>query len=151
MPLTVKNGNILHATEPFIFHQCNVITKTARGVAKQIFQAFPQANTYSSGYRRVFGTASFHPSLTKIKPTIINAYAQRTPGKPKTREEMDGRRRTLERILFNLPSNVHSIAVPWKIGCGLAGGDWSQHLEMLQRFEKSRAIHIVLYKIGESE
>lgn len=151
MSVTVKTGNILDATEPFVFHQCNVMSKSARGVAKALFERFPEANTYqpSSQVRRIFGTASFHQTGPRT-PTIINAYAQRTPGKYKTAAELKERRATLEAILYTLPPAVHTVAVPWRIGCGLAGGSWPDHLAMLKEFATTRNVHVVIYKL-ESE
>lgn len=41
-----------------------------------------------------------------------------------------------------------SIAMPYKIGCGLAGGDWPTYLAALEKFATTNpSIQIVLYKL----
>lgn len=148
MSVVVKEGDILRAVEPFLLHQCNCMSKSARGVAKSLFQRYPAANTYTTGYKRVFGTASFHPTGENT-PTIINAYAQRTPGKFKSLADLEERKHTLEKILLSLPHHVKDIAIPWRIGCGLAGGDWNEYFAMLTRCAEIRQLRLVLYKFSD--
>ena len=48
----------------FIGHQCNCVTKDAKGLAKQIFDAFPWANDYCTD--RIPGTIKVY-GMAKIK------------------------------------------------------------------------------------
>lgn len=41
----------------------------------------------------------------------------------------------------------HGVAIPWNIGCGLAGGDWSRYKGLLEWFETRIVNEIVLYKL----
>tara|TARA_B110000908_G_C10216087_1_gene432885 strand:- start:50 stop:262 length:213 start_codon:yes stop_codon:yes gene_type:complete len=47
-------------------------------------------------------------------------------------------------------SEYPTIAVPFKIGCGLAGGNWSKYLELLNDFHcrlQKNGGGLILYKI----
>jgi hypothetical protein len=147
MPVEYRWGNILDAREPFVLHQCNITSVSPRGLARDVFARFPHSNTYrrGNGYCRVVGTASFHAK--EGCPTIINAYAEKVPGRCRSVSERDARLARLETILRELPPSVQAVAVPHRLGCGLAGGDWGAHLAMLIRVAEARGgMRIVVYK-----
>ena len=44
--------------------------------------------------------------------------------------------------------NITSIAIPYKIGCGLAGGNWEEYYNALNEWaNKNPNIKIVIYKL----
>ena len=146
--LEFKQGNILNATEKYIVHQCNCTTTSSAGLANQIFAQYPEANTYRDvKYKRQVGTISCHPVDNKV---VINIYAQRYPGSAKApHDTAEQRLRWFETCLLEI-SKIHpirEIAVPYKIGCGLAAGNWDRYLNSLQQFATRSDIRISIYKL----
>lgn len=44
--------------------------------------------------------------------------------------------------------NIKSVAFPYMIGCGLAGGNWETYLGMITDFQKTYAdVSVVIYKL----
>jgi len=43
--------------------------------------------------------------------------------------------------------NIASIAMPYNIGCGTAGGDWDVYFQMIKNFANNYQIHVTLYKL----
>lgn len=54
------------------------------------------------------------------------------------------------KLISQIP-NLESIAFPYMIGCGLARGDWSSYLKMLENFEsevcKTQCAEVIMCKI----
>lgn len=139
-----KEGNILDAEEDYICHQCNCVTRRGKGLSEQIFNKFPYADVYSKR------KSPSVPGTIEVRNNIIAMYAQYFPGKAKY--ESDGK---YERILWFIlcleqiiKLNPKSIALPYGIGCGLAGGKWSEYYEIIERMaHKYPSIKIVIYKL----
>ena len=142
--LSYKDQDIINFTESYLIHQCNCVTNVSKGLAETIFKLYPDANKYiDSNFKRIPGTISVHDK-------IINMYAQRYPGKSKYNNDTKSQR--LEWFKMGLNSlkdlpNIKSIAVPFKIGCGLAGGDWNEYFKELEIFVEKSGINVVIYKI----
>lgn len=162
--ITEISGNILDSKEQYICHQCNCITKTAAGLAKAIFDKWPESNTYIKDKCticfindlkklryiesiRIFGSLSIHP--INDTQSVVNFYSQYKPGKPDS-SNSNNRKTRLERfqqcmtILFHL--NPKSIALPYNIGCGLAGGIWEDYYTIIKSFD-SEDVNIFIYKL----
>jgi O-acetyl-ADP-ribose deacetylase (regulator of RNase III) len=161
-------GDILDAQEKYIVHQCNSTSSQAAGLALQIFAKYPYANIYKNRGGSVFGykyISAFHtteesPGNIVIKGDgnkqrfIINLIGQVYPGAPLHDGLRDGYKvregyfnQCLTKIL-GIP-NIESIALPVGIGCGLAGGNWSNYLPMIEKFDRAvnerQKVNVVLY------
>lgn len=149
-------GDCLLANEQYIGHQCNCKSVGVAGFAKKLFDAFPWANDYmhrqsTSGSDP--GSISVHCVKTKqYIPGIVNMFAQIIPGRPRPSLKDGPRDRKLyfksclDRIA-NL-DGINSIAFPYGIGCGLANGDWSAYLNMLDTWaENNPHLQVVIYKL----
>ena len=44
--IVVVEGDLLSIETDYIAHQCNCVTKAARGLAKALFAKYPEANIY---------------------------------------------------------------------------------------------------------
>jgi phosphoserine phosphatase len=42
--------------------------------------------------------------------------------------------------------DINSIAFPWRIGCGLAGGNWDTYMSMIDNFSSKFNINVSIYK-----
>ncbi len=154
--IKVVEGNILRAQEEYIIHQCNCVSHAAGGLAFQIFKEFTWADSYSNrNLSTVPGTIEILGDELLGQRKIVNLYGQVYPGKPKdpislldghvVRERyfLDG----LKLLKDHIGENTSSVAFPWQIGCGLAGGEWSHYLLMMTDFSSQMPnVDVVMYR-----
>jgi hypothetical protein len=154
--LNVVKGNLLDATEKYIGHQCNAVSTYAAGVAKDIFNTY----THSDIYR-----ARQHPDMpghivvcgdgvkTRL---VINLVAQYNPGAPTPNSLLDSemmREGYFWQCLMAIKrmADVESIALPDRVGCGLAKGNWEHYYHMLENFDaiinEYQKVAIRLYRL----
>lgn len=143
--INVINGNLLDATEEYIAHQCNCVSISPKGLALTLFNQYEHANTYKN-----HGNKKSIPGTIDVMGNIINMYAQYYPTISKYNNDSKEKRivwfqSCLDKISFI--DNIKSIAMPYNIGCGLAGGDWDTYYKMLVIFTEEHQIYITLYKI----
>lgn len=137
MSVSIVDGDLLEAKEDIIAHQVNCKGVMGSGVAKQIKEKWPQAyEAYAFECAEVY----YDPDLLLGEVVYCDAIGRN--GK-KTGIEIahmfgqDGYGRekkpyTIYRELRCAMENVadyanysgKSVAMPYKIGCGLGGGDW---------------------------
>jgi len=127
--ITEHNEDVLHVRCDYVVHQCNCLTTYASGLAHQIFEMYPDADTYRPGARRTPGTISVHGR-------IVNLYGQRYPGRPSRLETPEIRlgwfRSGLDALAAHIGGERDAVcAFPHGIGCGLAGGDWGAYKSVL--------------------
>lgn len=120
-------GDILKADADVIVHQVNCQGVMGKGLAKQIKDEYPEVfSVYSSACTRentkhLLGYVQF--VKVGFTRTIANLFAQERYGSPtKCHTDYDALRQCL--ITVNAQFKGKTVAVPYKLGCGLAGGDW---------------------------
>lgn len=144
MSIQTIQGNLLDATEQYIVHQCNCVSVQTAGLAYSIFHKFPYADVrekHLNGHSEP-GTIDIHGN-GKDQRYVINLFGQYYPGEPRypgsKKDGYDARiyyfMRGLDEV-FSIPG-IESVAFPWMIGCGLAGGDWERYERLLNLFSKS--------------
>lgn len=149
-----KEDDILKADEQYICHQCNCRSITSAGLALHIFKELPYANIYNER------KTSNSPDLRKAghivirgdgitKRFVINMLAQVYPGASQG-YDLDSniaREKYFKQCLDEISQipNLTSIAFPYKIGCGLAGGDWGKYEKMLKDFSESTTAKVTVY------
>jgi hypothetical protein len=163
--IPIKYKNIIYAEEKYIMQQCNCLTITSHGLSKTLADYFPHGDAYKG--RRPMGRRNCaikedrqEPGSVGIiegddnLPQIICLYTQFRPGKttskysyPTDYPDQDNDRlryfvEGLDCLLDYFEDECVKIAVPYKIGCGLAGGNWEIYLKLLTDF------HL---KLGENE
>lgn len=137
------DGDLLNFPSKYIAHQCNCKSTNVSGLAKSIFEEFPWADI-----------TKFGPDVKKFESIdirgngqderyVINMFSQIYPGKitEKSTSESDSSRKKafllcLKKILTI--DDIESIAFPYRIGCGLAGGDWDFYRKSIYTFSKER-------------
>ncbi len=157
MKYNIKIGNILDAPENIICHQVNMQKKMGSGLAKQIRDRYPQVyNTYLShnGYlgEVLIVKVNNDNDLNNYK-AIANIYSQNKYG-------YDGKQYTdyialrdgLSDIVAHIkasnsshPNIEFSLAIPYNIGCGLGGGDWTIVSEIIK--DECKDIQYSIYKL----
>lgn len=145
-------GDLLEAKEQYIAHQCNCVSKGSAGLAYFLFKQFPYANIYQ------MRTSHSIPGTIHIAGDgidnryVINMFSQYYPGHYfdyYTNDNYDIRKHYFYKCLTNIAniSNINSIAFPYKIGCGIAGGDWEDYLKMINDFaDNNTNIAVVIYQ-----
>ena len=155
-----KLGNILDSTEQYLVHQCNCVSKGASGLAAAIFRKYPYANVYKNrdfqdrpGTIKICGNG-------KDKRFIVNAFAQYYPGSPNTFSsvmsvpDMPDEAQARELYFYDCLEDIkkieglESLAIPFGIGCGLAGGNWNNYHRMIELFSQDmKNVDVVVYKL----
>lgn len=171
MPLQIVKGDICQVTEGYIVHQCNCVSLHCLGLSAHLAKAFPgtcpyqkRRGTHNLAIKRdraIPGTINIAPS--KQGPIIVNLFGQYGPGKPNEHYPADTKEfnddasarevyfqtglECLAEYLINL--NMPSkIAFPFKIGCGLAGGNWPTYLKLITDFAKmSDYFEVTIYQL----
>lgn len=161
--MKIKQGNILSAEEPCILQQCNCLTVRGQGLSKTLADEFAYSNVYGriskniavSQDRAIPGTVDICEGPAG-KPIIICLYGQYRPGKvnnsytyPCYPDSSEDRINYFQQGLKGVLSAFEiapKITVPYKIGCGLAGGDWTVYEKMIEEFDKERrrSCHVCL-------
>lgn len=163
MILETINGYLLDAKEEYIAQQCNCVTVKAHGLSAAIAKRFPYADLYSQRSRIGSRNCTADPDIPgtikiaadpECPKKIICMFAQWTPGKPsayskfypKTFDDSyKSRKIYFKKCLDEIDSlGINRIAMPYLIGCGLAGGIWKDYETML----KNAKTPIVLYKLN---
>ena len=144
--MKIVYGDILAfqpTTNHYLAHQCNTTTTMVAGLAYQVFKQYPKAH-HQSKVR--------HAGTIEIVDHVINMYGQVLPGGPSVIESRALRLEYFESCLAELYykcetlSPDSSIAFPYRIGCGIAMGDWGEYMDLLTRFDKAVSTNIYLCK-----
>lgn len=125
--IIIKKGDILKATENIICHQCNEDGIMGGGLAYQIANQYPKVemkykklvNKYQREGYDLYGCWQ----LCNIDKTkyIINCFTQQNFN---TRYDLI--KSVFEKIKCYAKQNNFSICIPYKIGCGIAKGEWEK-------------------------
>lgn len=140
-------GDILTSDEDYLVQQCSCTAVRPAGLSKAIATAFPDANPYAKRRPMKKGGNTAVPedratpgtAVVMGKRKIACLFAQYAPGKPGPNEVPDSakaRLRYFEEAFNDLISKIPataSLAIPYKIGCGLAGGNWSDYKRVLRK------------------
>lgn len=164
-------GNILNFKEQYMAQQCNTISTKSHGLSQQISRKWPHCDPYKK--RRNIGTKNLaiendrpNPGSIEVFPLnekkeqfVVCMYAQRGMGVPYSFNNQNKelglddyklRAFWFEECLKEIEKlKPKSIAFPYKIGCGLAGGNWEEtYKPLLEKFAaRNPNVKIVLYKL----
>jgi hypothetical protein len=141
----VVMDDIRESTEQYILHQGNCQTQRAMGLAATLFTEFPWANCYSDGTTRLPGDYCLR---VRGERRVVTLFGQSKPGIPTAKEHRKLRFQWFCQALekFIADHNPLTLAIPLRIGCGLAGGDWEgTYLPYLSGLAAERQILITAY------
>jgi hypothetical protein len=153
--LIVIKGNLLHASEKYIAHQTNCVTHRAAHLSRDVFRKFPHADIYSKRNIPDKPGTIIVRGDGKRQRYVINMLGQIYPGSPKfqgmgydTWRHRESYFNCCLHAILRL-SNLDSIAFPYGIGCGAAGGDWESYRDMLRWFtSKVPGVRVVCYSFS---
>jgi O-acetyl-ADP-ribose deacetylase (regulator of RNase III) len=127
----IIDGDLLDSSQSIIAHQCNCVTSYGKGLSAAIFAKYPYADVYSSNSenRKVGHIDIRNPKFGDVEsPIIIAIYAQYKYGKSVTEPRLTWFQQCLDRMIEN---GITDVAMPYGIGCGLAGGNWADYKRLL--------------------
>ncbi|KAJ8600789.1 hypothetical protein CTAYLR_006122 [Chrysophaeum taylorii] len=121
-------------------------------VTRALFARYPDANVYATRSR------SSTPGTVEARDIegnriVVALFAQRKPGKPWAKNDSQSLRlEWFESCLEQLGRLMQSrgadtVALPYLIGCGLAGGDWGLYERAIRGFADRSRVHVRLYDI----
>ena len=163
--LLIKSGDLLQATDDIIVHQTNCVSSEAKGLARSLFHKFPHADTYKRRRRpSKAGSITVRGKRGGKQRLVVNLNAQYNPGKPSTegKDSEDARKDYFWNCLEGLGDYIKhhkgtvTVGRPWRIGCGLAGGQWPQYYEMIEdwvRYARSASgegVIVNMYRLAAS-
>ena len=163
MILDEKKGDLLDAKEAFIAQQCNCVTIKSHGLSAAIAKRWPWADVYAKRKPKSANTAlePDTPGTIQIikgpdadSHSVVCLFAQWTPGKPgawtdkypKTHDDTTAAQRSewfrqCLKAMDDCEEIDGPVAVPYQIGCGLAGGNWSTYKAVLQEAKTEFVIY----------
>jgi len=161
MPITIKNGTIIHAHEHIIAHQVNGLGVMGGGVARQIKQAYPgvfqRYKTFVSNHsspeellgRNLMivtdGKPAYQYDPSNGAKIISNLFGQARIGTSEKQTDEKALRKALEH-LYEFAKMAHlSVAMPYGIGCGLGGGDWNEVQTIIEDVFKDYPVTLYRY------
>jgi O-acetyl-ADP-ribose deacetylase (regulator of RNase III) len=166
MTMELRTGDILKAREDYIVQQCCCTMCKPHGLSEAIAKAFPHGNVYASrtplksGGNLAREECRGKPGTSVIlegKPNIACLFGQYAPGRPGSypsfgvpdtaAARLSYFGSALEDLATKIPEGS-SLAFPFKIGCGLAGGNWKEYEQVLDGWRaRHDSLRVVLYRL----
>ena len=163
--LEIKTKTILNADEKYIAHQCNCNTIKPHGLSQSLFSKYKYANIYEKRKKKgpnsttqpdtpgtvIISKSPLFPDSNKIILNLLAQWLPSKPGKfnkyyPNTYEDTYENRKMWFQDCINNIDNMNlnePVAIPYRIGCGLAGGNWKDYNAMLDNANTN----FIVYKI----
>ena len=143
--INTKRGDLLNAEETVIVHQVNCFG-AAGGLAAAVFRKYPAAEKdYLQLIERMDGSGLLgivqFTGQQKDGHIIANLFGQYYPG-------ADYRPYALKRALRELGEMARtmewSVAIPYKLSCGICGGDWNEVQDIIK--QTMRGVNVTIYQ-----
>lgn len=123
-------GDLLETTADIICHQVNCKGVMGAGLAKQIKLRYPKV---FENYKKLCAKYDYGSILLGVvdfeevdKYIVANCFGQWGYGTKVKQTDYDALERCFKSVAdFAIREELKTIAIPYGIGCGLAGGDWN--------------------------
>jgi len=148
--ITIKTGDLLQATETIIGHQVNCCG-AAGGLAAAVFRKYHDAeNDYDQVIGRLYSAGGVGYSLLgttmltgqqRDGHIIANIFGQLYPGADYRPGAL---RKALEMLASCAKAGGWSVALPWRLSCGICGGDWTEVQKIIE--ETMEGVDCVIYR-----
>jgi len=144
--ITIISGDLLNTSAKYICHQVNCQGVMGGGVALQIKNLYPEVFSsylkYIKNHKDLLGTVL--PVQIDSGQIILNLFSQYGCGFGMRNTNYDAMKSCLRKIL-DLTEPEDTIAMPYLIGCGLGGGDWTVVYSLIDSVLSERKVE--LYKL----
>ncbi len=141
--MEIVEGNILDIEKGIIAHQCNMSGVMNAGLARSIRQKYPLV---FERYRRsceaglfTLGTAQ----VVKVSDAplyVCNLAGQEGYGRNRRYTDYDALRLALRRLAQMSDASRLQVYLPYLMGCGLGGGDWTIVSSIIEKEIKSTIV-----------
>lgn len=150
--LYYKNGDLLESDCNVIMHQANCFKTMGAGIAKSIAKLYPEAEKVDQEYKALpkDRLGDFTCAIINNGPTVVNLYGQLGFGANKVQTEYDKLESAIDKFFVyakNANVDLTRVGVPYKIGCGLAGGNWEIVERILAEQSNKHRVDIYIYKL----
>ncbi|MCA1214831.1 macro domain-containing protein [Bacillus amyloliquefaciens] len=148
--IKIINGSILNASEDIICHQVNCQGVMGAGLAKKIKEKYPSAYRV---YKYMCDNVVYKPDLLgKVREVkehdgkiIAHIFGQLSYGRGRVFTDYEALKCGLELIKTSAMTNRRYFALPYGIGCGLAGGNWNEVYKMIETIFED--YEVAIYKL----
>lgn len=141
--MNIITGDLLDITEGYIGHQVNTYGVFNAGLAKQIRLKYPAVYEAYIQKNRAEGWQLGDVQVVKLKEpeglSICNIAGQSTYGRTGLHTNYAALEEGLRKLNKYSEAGLQ-VYLPYKIGCGLAGGDWTIVSEIITRVIPSAII-----------
>lgn len=154
--MIVMPGDVLQTPIEIIAHQVNCLGTMRAGLAKQIKDKYPHVESWYKIYchkrdtQPILGTGQI---VHQDDHYFFNIFGQYGYGTSKRQTDYKAFKSGFKdaiakyRFLTNDYKSQLKIAIPYHIGCGLAGGDWKIITKILDQLEKEENVIFYAYKL----
>lgn len=146
-------GNLLEQPDlTHIAHQCNLYHNFGAGIALEIKKKFPRA--YAADLTSQYGTKGKLSTWTisRGSPTIFNLYTQIGISQVDRQTSYDAMATTFAALRWFLEEEHKVVPVklglPYKIGCGLANGNWEVVEALLKEAFANSSYPLIICRLG---
>lgn len=163
-------GSLLKDIKPYsvILHQVNCLGKMGAGLAAQLNKKFDglwkSYHEYCSWFQEDYNGKSHRDQILGtwhvFKPKgrndliICNAFGQEYVSREKQMTDFDAWRKIFSKLEIQtkninktLPANRQwKIHAPYKMGCGLGGGDWQEMYSLIEEYFKNSPVEFIIHK-----
>jgi O-acetyl-ADP-ribose deacetylase (regulator of RNase III) len=155
--IKIVEGNILDAEEIIICQQVNCKSVMNSGLAKQIRNKYPNVYTdykmFCKTVKNLLGSVNSVVVSDKEKDkthVIMNIFGQDGYGRDRQYTDYHALRMGLQSIYNEVTTEGKflygsSIAIPYNLGCGLAGGDWNVVYKIIE--DVFQDYDVTIYKL----
>lgn len=128
MSVSIIQGDVLKTSAKYICHQVNTFGTMGAGVALQIKKNYPHVYLEYNKFCSYHTPEELYGKVLRIEENkdkvFLNMFSQIGIGGPNVNTNYEYFHECLLKIREMIPIG-EEIAMPYMIGCGLAGGDWS--------------------------
>lgn len=153
-------GNLLETDVYLIAHQVNCLGIMGGGVARQIREKWNRVYTEYKNYIKSYENNNQKSPLGTVcysvvgNHMIINIFGQEDVSWNSCMTDYNAVRTAFEDFISEYRKSQHitddtklQIAIPYKFGCGLAGGDWNIMTELLEDIEKQYNVLFIAHRL----
>ena len=149
--IKIIRGDLLSSGAQYICLQVNCLGVMGSGVANQVKEKWPivyeryraACVQYTDDKDKLLGCVQFIPVNNLI--TVVNIFGQLSYGRDeKCYTDIHALSEACKKIAGKVKLG-NTIAMPYRIGCGLAGGDWGKVVDVLTDVFQEHIL--TLYKV----
>jgi|APFre7841882793_1041355.scaffolds.fasta_scaffold49228_1 hypothetical protein len=142
--MEIIKGDLL-TSSGLLVQQVNATTLRPMGLSAALAKAFPNEFYYKLVPPPLRSLGSAH-----CTGRVVHLCAQKRPGKPRGPDDTPELRllwfkQALENLTAQRPGAP--VALPYGIGCGLAGGNWNVYSEAIEDWALKHGGPITLYRL----